>query len=104
MPLTPEQIKELLSKATAKPRGAGRRPKNFIDTSDRTVVTWFKLGHKLFDEETGDRAECSNPNCPDTRHTKMVANVDGIRMCRRCFLAGYSAKIEGQVVLGDSDG
>lgn len=96
MPLTQEQIKQLLSKATQRTPSRGRKSKNAIDTSDRSHATWFKLAASLYDQETGELTVCSNPNCPDTRHTKMVSDVDGIKMCRRCFLAGYGAEIEGQ--------
>ena len=98
MPLSPEQIKQLLSSAN-KPKRGGRRSKGFIDTSSRDILTWFKLGHKLMNEETQDAARCSNPNCQDTRNKMMTAEVNGILMCRRCFLDGYQAEVEGQEVL-----
>lgn len=100
MSLSPEQIKQLLKQAESKNKGRGRRSKSFIDTSDRSVVVWFKLAHKLMDDETMEPAKCSNPNCTDTRRIQMCAEIDGILMCRRCFLDGYKLVIEGQQALG----
>ena len=87
--LTPEQIKLLL--AIPEKRRGGPRKKGGIDTTVRDHATWFKLAHKLFDEETQEMAECSNENCPDDRPRAraVVAEVDGVLMCRHCFLAGW---------------
>jgi hypothetical protein len=104
MGLTPEQIQILLSKPAAAGRGKGRKPKNYIDTTQRTVMVWFKLAHKLFDEDTQEPARCSNPNCQDTRAKQMVAEVDGIKMCRRCFLDGYGKVSEDQESLDEATG
>jgi len=98
--LTLEQIKELLSREQTKPK-TKRKSKSGIDTSDRSIVTWFKLASSLYDEDTGELTRCSNPNCPDTRNKQMVSLVDGVKMCRRCFLAGYASEIEGQVNMLD---
>lgn len=96
MPLTPEQIKALL----AQPQR--RRKKNEIDTSVRDYQTWFKLSGKLFDESSPDgRTHCSNPNCIDTRSQQMVNNINGVFMCRRCFLDGYMLIPEGQLTTNE---
>jgi len=96
--LTPDQVKRLL--AMPERRRGGQTGKRGIDTSVRDHATWFKLAHKLFDEESRESAKCENPNCPDTRpsHVTIVAEVDNVRMCRICFLAGWSplAVISGQ--------
>lgn len=88
MPLSPEQIKAILAVPQKKPR-RGAKPKNFVDTSDRSIVTWFKLGQKLMNEETKELSKCENPDCTDTRPSHMVAEVNGFNMCRRCFLAEW---------------
>ena len=89
MSLTPEQIKLLL--ALPQRRGGGRKKSGGIDTKVRDHATWFKLAHKLFDEDTQEMAECSNTECPDDRPKSMavVAEVDGVLMCRHCFLNGW---------------
>lgn len=104
MSLTPEQIKALLNKNKNRNQGRGRKPKNYIDTSERTVVVWFKLAHKLMDDETMEPAKCSNPNCSDTRHIQMCAEVNSVLMCRRCFLDGYQLVIEGQQAIDEAVG
>lgn len=101
MPLSPEQIKALLA-VPEKKKSAGRKPKNYIDTSVRTIVTWFKLHHKLMDLETYELSKCDNPNCTDTRERQAVAMVNGKNMCRRCFLDGWLSEIDGQVSIDDA--
>lgn len=100
MALTNAQIKALL-KVADKPKQRGKKPKNYIDVSVRDYQTWFKLAHKLMDDETMEPVRCSNPNCPDTRHRQMCAEVNGVVICRRCFLDGYQTPIEGQLDLDD---
>lgn len=96
MGLSPEQIKALL----AKPEKSKGRKKSAIDTTDRTYQTWFKLAPRAFGENLSERLSCDNPDCLDTRppvktamgeevKIQFTADIDGIRMCRRCFLAGY---------------
>lgn len=104
MSLTPEQVKLLLSLPDKK-RG-GRKAKGGIDTSVRNHETWFKLAHKLFDEETQEAAQCSNPECPDMRPKQrtVVAEIDGILMCRICFLAGWRTMNPNQTTLVSNDG
>lgn len=90
MSLSNEQIQKLLAKSNEPKSRGGRKPKGWIDTSSRDYSTWFKLHHKLYDEEAEKFAECSNPNCTDTREGgQAVAEVSGVLMCRICFLAGY---------------
>lgn len=101
MPLTPEQIKLLLA-VPEKKKSAGRKSKNYIDTSVRDIATWFKLHHKLQDLDTYELAKCSNPNCTDTRERQAVAVINGQDMCRRCFLDGWLSEIDGQVSLDDT--
>jgi hypothetical protein len=87
--LTPEQIKLLL--AIPERKRGGRRKSGGIDATVRDHATWFKLAHKLFDEVTQEMPECSNPECPDDRPKArtVVAEVDGVLMCRYCFLSGW---------------
>lgn len=62
-----------------------------IDTSIRSVEVWFLLAHKLFDEDTQEMTKCENPDCPDTRsRVDVVAEVNGKKMCRLCFLNGWN--------------
>ena len=99
--LTSEQIKALLTKPEKTKSSTGK----VIDASQRDSTTWFKLAHKLFDEETQETAKCSNPNCCDPRGGKgaVVATVSGVKMCRYCFLDGYMLEIEGQTSLVNND-
>ena len=102
MSLTPEQVAHLLALPDKK-RGGGR--KAGPNTSVRDHKTWFLLAHKLFDEETRELAICSNPQCPDTRskESAVIAEVDGILMCRICFLAGWKSILSNpnQTKLGE---
>lgn len=86
MPLTQEQIKALLAQPQ---RTRGRKAKDFIDTSIRDIPTWFKIGHKMVDEESGELAKCENPDCTDQRTSHMVVKINDKNMCRRCFLDGW---------------
>jgi hypothetical protein len=88
MALSPDQIKILLSLPDKQARG--RKPKGYVDTSVRDYQTWFKLNHKMYEEGApDDKPQCANPNCPDTRNKQMISDVNGINMCRICFLGGY---------------
>lgn len=94
MSLTKEQIKALLALPQEKSRG--RKPKNYIDTNIREIITWFKIGHKMVDEESGELSKCENPNCTDHRDSHMVVRISDHNMCRRCFLDGWLADSSGQ--------
>jgi hypothetical protein len=87
--LSPDQIKALLA-IPSKRGGRGKGGKT-IDTSVRDYSTWFKLAHRILDKEDATIENCSNPDCPDPRtsRTILVAEIDGIEMCRICFLNGY---------------
>lgn len=88
MPLSNEQIKLLLALPQSQPRG--RKPKGYIDTSVRDYWTWFKLNAKMYEEGAPDgKPVCSNPNCADVRQQAMIADVNGVNICRLCFLGGY---------------
>lgn len=93
--LTPEAIKALLTQPTKKPR-----KKKEIDTNVRDLQTWFKLSPKAIDENSMADFVCENPNCLDDRPPTITSTgveikkhftveINGIRMCRRCFMAGY---------------
>jgi hypothetical protein len=106
MSLTPEQIKALLTKPEKKPRG-----KRVIDHSVRDLQTWFKLGPKaLTDDAAEDLPLCENPNCLDTRLPTISATgkeikkqytieINGRRICRRCFLGGWLLENPAQLQL-----
>ena len=86
MGLSQEDILRLLA---PKPRASKGKPK--IDTSIRTVETWFALAHKMFDEDRQEMAKCENPDCPDVRtRVDVVSEVNGKKMCRICFLSGWN--------------
>jgi hypothetical protein len=85
--LTDDQVAKLLAQKAKPKRGGGGRKTKGIDTSVRDYATWFSLAHKLYDEDTLERAECENPNCTGDRH--LVARVSGLLMCRTCFLDGW---------------
>jgi aspartate carbamoyltransferase regulatory subunit len=95
MPLSPEEVRQLLLKPTAKPKSASGKT---IDTSVRDSKTWFALAHKIFDEDTQETARCANPDCIDPREGKgaVVAKVAGQFMCRYCFFDGWLLVIGGQ--------
>ena len=101
MSLTPDQIKALL----AKPEKRGGRSKSgkSIDTSVRDYNTWFKLAHKILDKEEVEVLGCENENCLDPREgrTVLVSEVNGINMCRYCFLDGFGGVALEQITIGD---
>lgn len=74
--------------ATATPkRTKTKKEIELNNPENRTVLVWLKLPHSL--------GYCTNPECPDTRPRKvaegnaMCSNVNGVIMCRLCFLDGY---------------
>lgn len=89
MPLTKEQIAELM--ALPKRRGGGGKRKSGIDTSVRDHQTWFNLAQKMVDEETRELIVCENPDCGDPREGGgiIVTLINGKYMCRYCFLNGW---------------
>lgn len=100
--LNADQVKFLLAKSLEQSQRRGRgKGKSGIDTSERTYQVWFKLAHKLFDENTEELTTCSNPNCSDTREHALVALVNSQNMCRKCFLDGYLLEIPGQQQMSD---
>lgn len=106
MALSPEDIKRLLALPDKKKRtttGVGGKK---VDTTVRDHQTWFKLMHHFFDEETQTMVACENPNCGDPREHKeapqMCAKVNGVYMCRFCFLSGYQSNPD-QLELGDEN-
>lgn len=78
--LTPDEIEALLRQG--KRRTGVRKAKQV----ERVIPVWWKLQLHL-------TLECSNPNCVDPRKGEFrgacTATVDGLEMCRYCFLAGY---------------
>ena len=92
MPLSAEKIAQLQALKNKPKVRRGGRAKSAIDTSIRTLETWFKLHHRFYDYETKEPLVCENPNCLDPRETgkgRMVVEVEGHYMCRYCFLGGY---------------
>lgn len=97
--LDPEKIRQLqaLKNKPKKRGGGGRKGKNSLDLSVRTLETWFnpQLRHRFYDD-AGDKIICENPNCLDPRDKNkgvMTVEVDGHFMCRHCFLAGYRNEV-----------
>jgi hypothetical protein len=86
MSLDPKRITELL----AKPARGGQRK---VVVITRDYQGWFKCAQKLIDDETGELADCENPNCQDPRHgtdkSVVVTEINGKKMCRYCFLEGW---------------
>lgn len=81
LPVSDEELADLDTPSPRKSRARG------IDTSIRTVETWFKLpSHFGF---------CENPDCEDQRPRKVaegnavVSEINGATMCRLCFVKGY---------------
>lgn len=77
-------IEGLLSKPQATP--TKRSKVNYSTVESRTHTVWFTLDTTL--------TVCSNPDCTDKRDLRteegnaMGAVVDGVVMCRVCFLDG----------------
>lgn len=77
-------IEDLLSKPQTV--STGRSKVNYLSVESRTHTVWFTLNTAL--------TVCSNANCPDARELRtaegnaMCAVVDGVTMCRVCFLDG----------------
>lgn len=74
--LSPEELDEVMRTPQARPR----KPK----VLERTFHNWFySLDHSY--------GKCENPDCIDPREvdSAMVAEVNGAKMCRFCFLAGW---------------
>jgi len=91
MSLSPEDIQRLLKKKEPAKTSKGKK----IDTSVREVEVWFQMHQVLFDEELEQMAKCSNSNCTDSRgRAQLVAEINGVLMCRRCFLDGYKLELE----------
>jgi hypothetical protein len=99
MGLTPDQIKALLAKPEKK-GGRGKGGKQ-IDTSVRDYNTWFKLAHKILDREDNETVGCDNSECLDPRVDRaiLIAEVNGIHMCRYCFLDGYGEAAAQQLAI-----
>lgn len=95
MALSQDKIKQLLAQPQKK-----KRASKSIDPNIRDIQTWFKLAPRVFGATMDEHPLCSNPNCTDDRPPRKTAMgklvkmqhtivIDGTRMCRRCFLAGY---------------
>lgn len=103
-----DQVKSIIeadSQKVRRPRTGGGKTGSgkMIDVSIRDHSTWFKLAHKIFDAETGQaNVKCANPNCQDPRpesKARVVALVNGVEMCRYCFLDGYMMSPESQLTI-----
>jgi hypothetical protein len=85
-PLDPTQIASLLKRddEESQARGNARIRRKLNVTEPRTYEVWFKL--------TTHFDSCENVDCVDPRDNKlgkaMVAEVNGGKICRYCFLAG----------------
>lgn len=85
LPMGTDFLQKVLKKGDD-PRPS-RAKKSSIDTSVRTVTTWFKLQQRF--------GHCENPDCTDDRPATvkdgkaMVAEVNLKTMCRLCFLDNY---------------
>lgn len=109
MALTNDQIKALLAKPERNKGGGKGKGGKLIDTSNRDYTTWFALAHRIFDEEK-DFLSCENPKCVDPRpkvegKPTVVAEIDGVLMCRYCFFEGYGLfnPEQEQIVYESSD-
>lgn len=85
LPVSDEELADL---DTPSPR----KSKSKIDTSIRTVETWFRIPTGSSGTHFGF---CENPDCEDQRPRKVaegnaiVAEINGTTMCRLCFVKGY---------------
>jgi hypothetical protein len=83
--LTPEQIAQISSKPTREKVATYTVPgtnvkRRMPDTSVRDLMTWLKLPHRL------GRICAFSKDGDEHRH--FTAEVEGINMCRHCFLEG----------------
>jgi hypothetical protein len=80
-----ESEDDLIAKILATPQPAAKVTRRRKKQVVRDLDTWFFGG---FLQELGI---CSDPNCPDPRGEDKVMTIvlDGKRMCRYSFLAGY---------------
>jgi len=76
--LSPEELDEVMRAPQSKPRKS--------KTLERNYSNWFYETHHSY-------GQCENPDCIDPRgnDSVMVAEVNGAKMCRYCFLAGWNA-------------
>jgi|SRR5215471_7595082 len=99
MPLDPDKIKYLQA-IKNRPRKTTGRGKKAVDTNVRDMETWFKLDRRMMNNETKELFRCENPNCVDPRQSGiMVSEVNGVFMCRYCFIDGWLASNPDQTTL-----
>lgn len=79
--ISEEELDEVLRAPQSKPRKS--------KVLERTYYNWFYQTMQTY-------GQCENPDCIDPRGTDsaMVAEVNGAKMCRFCFLAGWNEKSE----------
>ena len=102
MPLDPQLFAEILESKETRKRGGGGRKKAGPDLNDRTYLTWFKLIHKLIDDDTGEMLNCNNENCVDPRDRSLgqtCVNINGQWCFRYCFLDGWLVQDPAQTVM-----
>lgn len=89
-PLDLDALQKMLAAPAPTKRAGGTRKKK---EDIRTHKFWF-----TYDTGLGF---CSNESCTDVRETRTdmgntyVTTVNGIVMCRRCFVAGYGRAQDG---------
>jgi len=77
--ISPEELDEVMRAPQSKPRKS--------KVLERSYHNWFY-------ETKQSYGECENPDCIDPRgtDTAMVAEANGFKMCRFCFLAGWKTE------------
>lgn len=89
-PLSSDAIENLLKAPQREPRS--RKANDLTKVESRTYTNWFTLRQEF--------ANCNNPACTDTRPSKvadgtaMCINVNGIMICRLCFLDGFEVALD----------
>lgn len=107
MPLSPDQIKQILAKKEAKKtRSTGPRTSSGkrLDPNDRSVQAWFSLNHLMMNHDTNEMLWCSNPDCLDPRdkqYGQTVVEVNGSKMCRFCFVEGWLVANPAQATISN---
>lgn len=77
--ISPEQYAEVMRAPQSKPRKS--------KTLERTYHNWFYETQHTY-------GQCENADCIDPRggESAMVAEINGHKMCRFCFLAGWNSE------------
>lgn len=81
-----DEIEKLLAQPDKTRSTATRK----ASTDDRSIIGWFKLPHTVGNPDDPDSRGCQVPAHDEEarpRNMGMVTIIDGVAVCRVCFLA-----------------